>query len=100
MPINIQVETLILVSKIPDHLPRQPNGKKLHVSAVYRWMKNGIQGVRLETIFIAGCRYSSLEAMNRFWHRVTEAKDGKLSRKENNSRANSSSENELRKAGW
>jgi hypothetical protein len=97
---DISKEELILVRDLPDHLPKQPSGKKLHTSAVYRWMKHGVQGVRLETIFIAGCRYSSIEALNRFWQRVTDAKDCKLSRQENKVRANSPSDNELRKAGW
>ncbi len=99
--IDITSEELILVRDIPSHLPKQPSGKKLHISAIYRWMKTGIQGERLETVFIAGCRYSSKQALNRYWSRVTQAKDGV--RHEANKAAKrdkSTANHELEKAGW
>jgi hypothetical protein len=99
--IDISTEDLIPVQAIPDHVPKQPSGKKTHKSAGYRWMKPGIQGVRLETVFIAGCRYTSKQALNRFWHRVTEAKDGvKTGSTSCSHKTKSTSEKELNEAGW
>ena len=99
--IDISTEDLIPVRDIPNHVPKQPSGKKIHLSACYRWMKPGIQGIRLETLFIAGCRYSSKQALNRFWHRVTEAKDGvKIGSTSCSRKTKSTSEKELNDAGW
>lgn len=98
--IDITCEDLILFRELPDHLPKQPSGKKSHLSACYRWKKPGLQGVRLETVFIAGCSYTSKQALNRFWQRVTEARDGKSCHQGSATRANSSSDQELQKAGW
>ena len=98
--IDILNEDLILVRDLPGYLPKQPSGKKLHLSACYRWMKPGLQGVRLETVFIAGSRYTSKQAVNRFWHRVTERKDGKPNDAKPSNRAKSTSDQELKNAGW
>ena len=97
--IDITSEELIPFRELPDYLPKQPSGKKLHLSACYRWKKQGVQGVRLETVFIAGCSYSSKQALNRFWQRVTEARDGKPSVCEAK-RSSVTSDQELQKAGW
>ncbi len=97
--IDITSEDLIPFRELPDHLPRQPSGKKLHLSAFYRYKKPGLQGVRLETVFIAGCSYSSKQALNRFWQRVTEARDGKPADCEPK-RSSGTSDQELQKAGW
>lgn len=68
-------EELINVKELPDILePR--NGKKVHLAAIYRWIKSGLSGVKLETIIIANGRFTTREALNRFWVRVTEARDG------------------------
>ena len=98
--IDIAKETLILFSDLPKHLPKR--GKKdIHLSACYRWKNQGIAGVRLETVFIAGNRWSSIEALNRFWQRVTEAKDGRQSEATKTSkRTSATANNELDAAGW
>jgi len=44
----------------------RPNGKRVHISAVYRWVQRGIKGVRLEAIRIGGTTYTSREALQRF----------------------------------
>ena len=64
--IDIHNETLVSISETPKHLPRRPSGKTVHISAVYRWIKKGIKGIRLESARIAGCTYTSLEALQRW----------------------------------
>jgi len=63
--IDIATEELIPVRDVPSRLPAK-NGKRVHFSAVYRWMKRGVGGVRLEYVSIGGTRYTSVEALQRF----------------------------------
>lgn len=63
--INLSSETLIPIREAPRHLPKRPNGKRIHISACYRWISRGVRGVRLESIKIGGSTYASTEALQR-----------------------------------
>ena len=78
--IDISTETLIPLRDAPRHLPARPNGKRVHVSACYRWTSRGVCGVRLEAIKIGGSTYTSIEALQRFAERLSGAGDQKLER--------------------
>lgn len=67
--INIHTEQLITISEAPAHLPPRHNGRRIHLSACYRWIKLGIQGIVLEAVRIGGVTYTSLEALQRFAER-------------------------------
>lgn len=69
--IDLSTENLIPLRAVPRHLPPRPNGKRLHISAVYRWAQRGARGVVLETIRIGGATYTSLEALQRFAEHLT-----------------------------
>jgi len=73
--IEIEKENLVLLSEVPKILPKR-KGKAVHLSACYRWMRSGLSGVRLETILVGGQRFTSTQALNRFWARVTAVRDG------------------------
>jgi len=73
--IEIDKENLVLLSEVPKILPKR-KGKAVHLSACYRWMRSGLSGVRLETVIVGGQRFTSKEALNRFWARVTAVRDG------------------------
>lgn len=64
--IELANETLIALRDAPRHLPHRPNGKRLHISAVYRWIRSGVKGVVLDSIRIGGTTYTSIEALKRF----------------------------------
>lgn len=64
--IDISQERLIALREAPRHLPARPNGKRVHISACYRWINRGVRGVRLEVIRVGGSTYTSLEALQRF----------------------------------
>lgn len=64
--ISLNEETLILLRDVPKHLPMRPNRKRLHVSAVYRWVTKGVAGVVLESVKLGAATYTSLEALQRF----------------------------------
>ena len=73
--IDISAETLIPLSEAPKHLPPRPNGKRVHISACYRWISRGVRGVHLESIKIGGSTYTSKEALQRFADRLSRASD-------------------------
>lgn len=64
--INISTEHLIPIRDVPRHLPPRPTGRRVHISAVYRWIQRGVHGNRLESIKIGGMVYTSFEALMRF----------------------------------
>ena len=69
--IDVASENLVPLRDVPRCLPLRPNGKRLHISAVYRWTLRGIRGVVLETVRIGGTTYTSREAIQRFSERLT-----------------------------
>lgn len=64
--IALDKEQLILMRDAPKHVPPRPGGKRLHISACYRWITKGLGGVRLESIRLGGTTYTSVEALQRF----------------------------------
>ena len=64
--IDISNEHLIPICDVPRRLPPRSTGKRVHISAVYRWVQRGVRGLRLETIKVGGTAYTSQEALQRF----------------------------------
>ena len=54
------------LSDVPGMLPLRLNGRKVHISAVYRWASKGVRGVRLQTVRIAGALFTTREAVEDF----------------------------------
>ena len=73
--IDISAETLSPLSEAPKHLPPRPNGKRVHISACYRWISRGVRGVHLESIKIGGSTYTSKEALQRIAERRSRPGD-------------------------
>lgn len=69
--ISITQETLIALRDAPRHLPVRPNGKRLHISACYRWISRGIKGIVLESVKLGGATYTSVEALQRFAEKLS-----------------------------
>ena len=67
--IDILSEHLVPIRDAAKLLPRQSTGKRVHISAVYRWIDPGLRGVQLESIKIGGTTYTSTEALQRFGER-------------------------------
>ena len=66
------VEQLISPTVATGLYPRGPDGKKVHVSKVYRDMKRGHRGVFLESVHTPKLA-TSREAVARFFHRLGES---------------------------
>lgn len=72
MSIEFQNETLCTITEATKIFPGRP-----HVATVWRWVNNGVRGLRLETIKVGGRRFTSHEAIERFIERNTAAADGR-----------------------
>ncbi len=78
MPIDIRVEqifSLTEATKLQCFRSRR-GGKHINVSTIWRWATAGCRGVKLETIMAGGTRATSLEAVERFFERLTLQADG------------------------
>ena len=73
--IDVTNETLIPFRDVPawtkEHL-----GRRVHPSTIHRWRMRGARGVKLETLLAGGTRYTSAEALSRFFAATTAAADG------------------------
>lgn len=58
-------ESLVPLREAPKLLPTR-NGKRLHISTLFRWVQRGVDGVKLEVLRIGGTTYTSREALQRF----------------------------------
>ena len=72
--IDIKEETLVPCSKVSDWCEKHI-GTKVNRSTVHRWRVRGARGVKLETLLVGGRRYTSEEALERFFHGSTSAAD-------------------------
>jgi hypothetical protein len=72
--IDTTSETILTLSQAADELPRRRRGRKGHPSTLYRWIATGCRGVRLESIQIGGTCCTSLEALQRFFEALTDAR--------------------------
>jgi uncharacterized protein DUF1580 len=68
-------EKLLLLSEAAKFCPSR-SGNGVNVATVWRWAKRGVHGVRLETIVCGGVRYTSREALERFFAGTTAAANG------------------------
>ena len=66
-------EQLVSLTEAVQLLPRRPNGKRPHISLMYRWTTAGVRGVVLESIQAGGTRCTSREALSRFFQKLTAA---------------------------
>jgi len=80
MAIDVFNEEVVSFAEAAKRLPKVRNGKKLHLSTLFRWAQAGKVAndgmrVRLETIQVGGTRCTSLEALQRFFDRLTGDQD-------------------------
>jgi hypothetical protein len=73
--IDLATETPIYLADVPQYCPRHPrSGKRVAKQAIYRWVRHGVHGVRLEAISIGGTLATSVQALQRFCDACTAAK--------------------------
>jgi hypothetical protein len=64
------------LSDTPKHVPVRRNGKRLHIATAFRWAKDGVRGVKLETIRVGGTLCTSVEALQRFFEKLSATDTG------------------------
>lgn len=64
-------ETLLTINQAARRVPSNPG-----VSTLWRWVSKGARGVTLESVLIGGKRYTSAEALDRFFAATTAAANG------------------------
>ena len=72
--VELSSESLISLKDACAYLPGRP-----HISTMWRWIKRGIAGIRLETVKVGGKRFTSVEAIERFIASTTAEADIALS---------------------
>jgi hypothetical protein len=71
MAINWKNEEIITLREAADRLSKLSH-KKVHVSTVWRWCRNGFRGIHLEFINIGVQTFTSVEGMQRFFIALTQ----------------------------
>jgi hypothetical protein len=73
--IDFKSETLVSFTEACLKLPRRRAGRNTHPATLYRWANEGLHGVRLETIRVGGTQCTSVEALQRFFDKLSMAHD-------------------------
>lgn len=83
--INLECEKILSLAEVCNHpiVGRRRRGSRLNISTVWRWFargvrpKNGGPRIKLETVLQGpNCRVTTVEALQRFFERVTTDRDG------------------------
>jgi hypothetical protein len=69
--IDISLEEIFSLTEATKRLPCRRKGVRPNVATIYRWSQIGCRGIRLETISIGATRCTSMEALQRFFDRLT-----------------------------
>ena len=97
MSIDLSKERPCSLTEAAKSLPNRPS-----VRTVFRWSKKGVGGVVLETVKLGHSRYTSYEALERFFGRITNATSGRQTSSSNSrdrQRRIAAAERELDQAG-
>lgn len=70
--IDIEAERVVTLTEAAELIPRRRQHKKCHRATIFRWTRHGLKGVVLESIPIGGTRFTSREALKRFFQRLAE----------------------------
>lgn len=80
--IQLKNESVLSLREACRKLPHRRAGRPTHPATLYRWATEGLRGIRLESIQIGGTLCTSLEALQRFFERLSHRKNspcGKVS---------------------
>jgi hypothetical protein len=77
MAIDSKQEALITLTEATKLLPRV-NGKRVHISTLWRWCRRGLKGISLEYLRCGAKIVTSHEAMNRFFTALAQLDENRL----------------------
>lgn len=74
--IKLKAETILSFQEACKRLPRRRAGRRPCPETLYRWANPGLRGIKLETIQVGGTLCTSLEALQRFFDKLSQLKNG------------------------
>lgn len=72
-------QELIALRELPKLLPKRPNGKRVHLATIYRWIQRGVRGVRLRATKIGGSTFIEQRNLDDFIDKLSEPKESAIS---------------------
>jgi hypothetical protein len=78
--IDANREMILTLAQAARELPNRSGGRGVDVTTVWRWTRRGIRDTKLETLLIGRIRYTSREALQRFFEATTRAAEGTTAR--------------------
>ena len=99
--IDLENESVFPLTDAPKKVP-QRGRHPMHIGTGYRWAQRGLRGIKLETLQIGGAKFTSAEALQRFFERLTSLDSGEPKTRTVKARASQSAKanTELAAAGW
>jgi len=79
--IDTTKETLVTLALAVNLVPAGA-GMQPHYRTLWRWCAKGLRGLRLESVFIGGTRYTTKEAIDRFVGRFTDIRNDAVAPRE------------------
>lgn len=76
--IDVETEDLLTLCRAAAEIPNRASGRGVNTSTVWRWAQRGVRGVRLETVLIGSIRFTSRQAIKRFFAATTAAANGEV----------------------
>jgi hypothetical protein len=101
--IDLRSENVLSLTEATEHLPHRRGGRAVHVATLYRWAQRGVRGIRLEVLQCGGTKVTSLEALQRFFERLSAGATGDaqpVRTAKQRQRASNKANDELAAAGW
>ena len=73
MPIDLTKEVVFPLARASERVsvPPRRHGRKPVAATWFRWARDGVRGVVLETIQVGGTKCTSAEAVQRYFDRLT-----------------------------
>ena len=65
-------EGILTLTQAAKRLPKLRQGRPVHVATLWRWAHHGLRGIKLETMKMGGTRVTSLEALQRFFQKLSD----------------------------
>ncbi len=74
--IDLATEEILTLADACSRLPRRRAGSQPHPATLYAWARKGYRGVRLETIRVGSSLCTSVQALQRFFDRLSADDSG------------------------
>lgn len=74
---NGTVNELVTIGEARRNLIPRKDGREVSPATTWRWINVGINGVRLEVVYVGNTPFTSAEMVAEFFQRVTSARTAK-----------------------